>query len=36
MALAALESSLQSLGYPVKEGAATSAAANVFRENGLA
>jgi aspartate aminotransferase-like enzyme len=36
MALAALESSLQSLGYPVKEGAATSAAANVFRENGVA
>jgi serine---pyruvate transaminase len=36
MGLAALESSLQTLGYPVKEGAATSAAANVFRENGLA
>jgi aspartate aminotransferase-like enzyme len=36
MGLAALESSLQTLGYPVKEGAATSAAANVFREAGLA
>jgi aspartate aminotransferase-like enzyme len=36
MGLAALEASLQSLGYPVKEGAATSAAANVFREAGLA
>jgi len=36
MGLAALEASLQTLGYPVKEGAATSVAANVFREAGLA
>jgi aspartate aminotransferase-like enzyme len=36
MGLAALEATLQSLGYPVKEGAATSAAANVFREAGAA
>jgi aspartate aminotransferase-like enzyme len=36
MVLAALEATLQTLGYPVKEGAATSAAATVFREAGLA
>jgi len=36
MGLAALEATLQTLGYPVKEGAATSAAASVFREAGLA
>lgn len=36
MGLAALEATLQSLGYPVKEGAATSAAASVFREAGFA
>jgi serine---pyruvate transaminase len=36
MGLAALEATLQSLGHPVKEGAATSAAASVFREAGLA
>ncbi len=36
MVLAALEATLQTLGYPVKEGAATSAAASVFREAGLA
>lgn len=36
MGLAALEATLHSLGYPVKEGGATSAAAAVFREAGLA
>jgi aspartate aminotransferase-like enzyme len=36
MGLAALEATLQTLGYPVKEGAATSAAASVFREAGAA
>jgi aspartate aminotransferase-like enzyme len=36
MGLAALEATLQSLGFPVKEGAATSAAASVFREAALA
>jgi serine---pyruvate transaminase len=36
MCLAALEASLQTLGYPVKEGAGTGAAASVFREAGLA
>lgn len=36
MGLGCLEATLQSLGYPVKEGAATSAAANVFREAGAA
>jgi aspartate aminotransferase-like enzyme len=36
MGLAALEATLQTLGYPVKEGAATSAAASVFREAGVA
>lgn len=36
MGLACLEATLQSLGYPVKEGAATSAAASVFREAGAA
>lgn len=36
MGLAALEATLQSLGYPVKGGAATGAAADVFREAGLA
>jgi aspartate aminotransferase-like enzyme len=36
MGLAALEATLQSLGHPVKVGAATSAAASVFREAGLA
>jgi serine---pyruvate transaminase len=36
MCLAALESSLRTLGYPAKDGAATSAAAGVFREAGLA
>ncbi len=32
MCLAALESTLAALGFPVKEGAATGAAATVFRE----
>jgi aspartate aminotransferase-like enzyme len=36
MGLAALEATLQTMGYPVKEGAATSAAATVFREAGQA
>jgi aspartate aminotransferase-like enzyme len=36
MSLAALEATLQTLGYPVKEGAATSAAASVFRNAGAA
>ncbi len=36
MGLACLEATLQTLGYPVKEGAATSAAASVFREAGAA
>jgi len=36
MGLAALEATLQTLGYPVKEGAATSAAASVFRDAGAA
>jgi aspartate aminotransferase-like enzyme len=36
MCLAALEATLQTLGYPVKGGASTGAAANVFREAGLA
>jgi aspartate aminotransferase-like enzyme len=36
MGLAALEASLQSLGYPVKEGAATGAASSVYRDAGLA
>lgn len=36
MGLAALEATLHSMGYPVKGGAATGAAAAVFREAGLA
>jgi aspartate aminotransferase-like enzyme len=36
MGLAALEATLLSLGYPIKEGGATSAAASVFREAELA
>jgi len=35
MCLAAVESTLAALGHPVKEGAATGAAATVFREGGL-
>jgi aspartate aminotransferase-like enzyme len=35
MCLAALESTLAALGYPIKEGASTGAAAVVFREAGI-